>query len=371
MASTEGVELAGPERRHLSTLTGLRFVAAFAVFIGHAARLLDAEHREGLHWLTGGSHTGVGFFFMLSGFVLMWTLRDDDRPAAFYRRRFARIYPSHMVTWVGTLIVFTVLGFELQRPLGQVLGVLLLQAWVPDQHVYYAVNGVAWSLSAELFFYLTFPLYAKRLLAASAAARRAVIVLGAGVLIALVLAADVPPAQATGEQTAGTWMWALYQLPAVRVIEFVIGAALAVEVRRGLRLPDWVFPAALVASAATYLWSGLQPGASAIVLMTLPAFALLIVAGASRDLAAAGTVFSRPVAVRLGEWSFAFYLVHQIITHVAQYKLDELSSYATWVGLGLALLLVAVAAAAALYYVVERPAERRLRTPRRLAAASR
>lgn len=48
---------------------------------------------------------GVSFFFILSGFVLVWSFRSSDTPGEFYRRRFARIVPAYVAMCVVALAV--------------------------------------------------------------------------------------------------------------------------------------------------------------------------------------------------------------------------------------------------------------------------
>src|SRR4051794_29113441 len=80
----------------LDSLTGLRAVAAFAVFLTHAQGLFDGGPAGPfLRRISAQGPTGVSFFFVLSGFVLTWSSRPGDRPGAFYRRRFARIAPAY------------------------------------------------------------------------------------------------------------------------------------------------------------------------------------------------------------------------------------------------------------------------------------
>lgn len=84
----------------LPSLTGLRWVAALLVFCLHTRNLgyFNGQARHFADWGFGAGSTGVSFFFLLSGFVLGWSARSDDRPTAFWRRRFARLYPVHLVT---------------------------------------------------------------------------------------------------------------------------------------------------------------------------------------------------------------------------------------------------------------------------------
>ena len=84
------------ERRdRLPSLTQLRWVAAFLVFLAHARNLglfgTGDLGRRYAPWAFGGGSIGVSLFFVLSGFVIAWSARPHDRPTAFWLRRFARI----------------------------------------------------------------------------------------------------------------------------------------------------------------------------------------------------------------------------------------------------------------------------------------
>lgn len=76
----------GEPAARLHSLTGLRFVAAFLVFVAHSAESFRAGDTTDLRapWrflFLGG--VGVSFFFVLSGFVLTWSHCEGDRPSAF------------------------------------------------------------------------------------------------------------------------------------------------------------------------------------------------------------------------------------------------------------------------------------------------
>lgn len=58
-------------REDLKPLTSLRFVAALMVFGYHAAPFLPA------FFATNTGYAGVGFFFVLSGFILTYTYHAD------------------------------------------------------------------------------------------------------------------------------------------------------------------------------------------------------------------------------------------------------------------------------------------------------
>jgi len=331
-------------RGRLDSLTGLRALAALIVFAHHlpypgvGARAWDLLTRQGA--------VGVTFFFVLSGFVLTWSRRDRDTPRPFYRRRFARIYPSLFVALVAGLLLNVALGTT-AGPLASILPFLGLQDWVPNSHYYFADNGVTWSLSAELFFYFTFPLYAGRLFSLSRRRRREIQLAMVGVILAVACLYQAEPNAWTS--------WLVNHCPAIRVSEFVLGALAAVDVAEGtwtsVRL-RWV----VVLAAAAYLVAGFIAGPFMNVAVPVVPLTLLIGSIAVAERKGRAPWLARRPAVWGGEVSYCFYLVHGLV----------LLALTAALGLGFAPTLViglplAVACAALLHYTVERPWEARLR----------
>lgn len=146
------------EARRFVVLDFYRFVAALGVFIFHL-KLIDT----GISPAWNGSYgLFVDMFFILSGFVISYAYPSDARGMRAYSRfmirRIARIYPLHLLS----LLIFVVLiGVGLERtarstPLDFLYNVLLLQAWGVTDHL--SFNSPSWSISAEFFCYLIFPL---------------------------------------------------------------------------------------------------------------------------------------------------------------------------------------------------------------------
>lgn len=146
------------EARRFVVLDFYRFVAALGVFIFHL-KLIDT----GISPAWNGSYgLFVDMFFILSGFVISYSYPSDARGVRAYSRfmirRIARIYPLHLLS----LLIFVVLiGVGLERtarstPLDFLYNLLLLQAWGVTDHL--SFNSPSWSISAEFFCYLIFPL---------------------------------------------------------------------------------------------------------------------------------------------------------------------------------------------------------------------
>jgi len=132
-------------------------VFGFHVQAEHIFRDPTAQHLA--FAIFGQGATGVDFFFVLSGFVLTWSARPGTQARTVWRRRAAKVVPNHVVTWViavGGMIFLDPRGVS---AVSSVVGLFLLQAWVPAQSVYYAGNTPAWSLSCEMAFYFAFPCY--------------------------------------------------------------------------------------------------------------------------------------------------------------------------------------------------------------------
>src|SRR4051812_23307274 len=97
-------------RTHLDSLTGLRWMAALLVFFLHiqSHQAFLPTGGLGATWLThamAAGRSGVSFFYILSGFVLAWSVRPTDTRRAFWWRRLAKVYPNHFVTFFVALLV--------------------------------------------------------------------------------------------------------------------------------------------------------------------------------------------------------------------------------------------------------------------------
>jgi peptidoglycan/LPS O-acetylase OafA/YrhL len=327
-----------------------------------------------LNVYAGFGATGVTFFFVLSGFVLTWSFAPGDTAPRFYWRRFARIWPLHFVT---TLLALPVFYTWQDQPLdwGPIaLSVFLLHAWVPSTTVYFAGNPASWSLSCEMFFYALHPLMVRRVLALGLVGLAA---LALATCLALGFVADWAidwPERVTG--------WLLYVAPIYRVGEFLLGMALAVAIKRGLRIPIGVLPAASLVAAWFVLYYNVSPHFLSwsqrvlVANLTYPVlpllYALVIAAAAQLDLAGKPSVLRAKPMVLLGQWSYALYLIHATIIYTFIHFLGARSNagFANVLWLGL-VTAVCVGASAVLYQFVEHPLESRLRGLQRRRIAER
>jgi peptidoglycan/LPS O-acetylase OafA/YrhL len=351
-----------PLPARLDSLTGLRFLAALMVFGLHQLLLtggLLAPRHHVLARLLAGGVTGVSFFFVLSGFVLTWGAREDDTALAFYRRRAARLVPAYLVAWLGTLVLDLVAHLPYGGRRGAVASLTLTQAWVPSRAVVFAVEVVGWSLSVEVFCSLVLPWLLPRLRAAGLVARRRV-----GLACVIATVANAALATTVVQNPAG-FPWTVAYFPVARLPEFVLGVVLALEVAEGT-LPRIPLAPALLFAAAGVAAAGGRALEWRWAAVTIVPFAVLVVAAAQTDIAGRRSLLRLPPLVRLGDWSYAFYLVHVPVA-IAVLRLGGVRTFTDRHPMELAVvfLLASLAVAGLVHEYVERPCELRLRGGRR------
>jgi peptidoglycan/LPS O-acetylase OafA/YrhL len=343
---------------HLRQLTALRFFAAAWVVLYDYLPLLTGGQPP----VIAKGYLGVELFFVLSGFILchVYLAAFGEKKAgylAFLWARLARIYPAHLAILLGLILLVVAarlagldLGGKLAVPESLPAQILLLQAWGLAPHGGW--NHPAWSISAEWFAYLTFPVFAFvfwRL------RRRPWLALGlaaaAGVALNLGFEAW------TGEPlTRATLFWG-----ALRIVPcFALGCAVWLVWSAG-------FPKGRTAAA------GLALGALAAILAVTalggPDWAAILAFGALilglGAMAREGSPrLTHPILVYLGEVSFAVYMVCipwlLVVQDGAGHVLGLTGERLPW-PLWLVLIGGVVPAAMVVHHLVERPAREIMR----------
>ncbi|MFD9482840.1 acyltransferase family protein [Streptomyces sp. NPDC059991] len=367
-----------PATSRLPSLTGLRFPAALLVFLNHTGlpfpgmRLMK-DNGDAMDWFSvtrNAGALGVTFFFVLSGFVLSWSARENDTHRAFWRRRFAKIYPNYVISWGLAMILFASAYTPTRTA---ILNLLMLHTWVPTWDVFSSVNTPSWSLGCEALFYACFPFL-------DALFRRVrperlkywISALVAGVIATPLITYAVfpdkpyfPGGAETGAHATVTQYWFAYYFPPVRVLDFALGMLVAHAVMNG----RW--------RNIGLLWSGLLLGGSYVLCSHVPflysqravtiiPIVFLIAAAATADAESRFTIFRNRTMVWLGEISFAFYLLHYIVLAYGRKWLGhDFYSTGETVGLLVVFFLISVMGSWLLYVLVERPITRGWSKPRR------
>lgn len=335
-AATVDVEPPVPEdppsvRRTIRGLDGVRALAAGLVMLFHFRTVSGVTPPRQLDLVLGNGWVGVDIFFAISGFILFlpWARAHYDHSlisrSRYFRNRALRILPAY---WFNLFVLVALSASGLLFTM-QGLRTLLLNATFTAGYVrpgsWNLVNGVAWTLFAEVVFYLLLPFIAPLFVG-----RRWV--LGLPLLVAVTMAvrwwaigtfAD-PESHVALQQSLFTIGGTLD--------EFAMGMAMGAIWARlefsGTVLRRWT-PLALVAAGLTGIWGTLWlisdvvgptaywSGAGSWGWLPLLTFKPLIAASAAvfilgvcyqRNLV--GRLFSTRLLAYLGTISYGLYLWH-------------------------------------------------------------
>ncbi|WP_225731394.1 MULTISPECIES: acyltransferase [unclassified Nocardia] len=399
-----GTDRRGPA---LPSLTGARWWAAFAVFLLHALVFLPvypfqkSELFRRIHAVLPMQlgAAGVTFFFVLSGFIIYWSFRPGDSVRWFYWRRVLKIYPSHLV---AALLFVAAASVPLHRPVVWAPNLLLIHTWVPKWTTVGGLNVPSWSLCSEMLFYTSFPLLLP-LVRRIRGARLWWWLGGLLVLIVLLhtayylwvpgpkgIANAFAPRLVPGETSpyyelhaSQAWFaqsdipvspsyWLSYDFPASRLPEFFLGVLAARLVLEGhWRRTALGWP--LLALAAAYATTWVVPVNYKMSALLVGPMTAVVATMAARDLAGIRGLNATPRMVRLGNVSYAFYLVQfpvmVLITRI--FIGGKQFGFLGWFGWAVLSLIVSVLAGAAVYYWVDDPLMRRFAGRRRRAGRPR
>lgn len=366
---------ADPRARKLPSLTGMRFVCALLVFLTNATVMgffaSQGTSNTFTQMVRQGGYAGITYFFILSGFVLTWTARSGERAGSFWRRRFFRIYPAYLVAMVaGFLLTVGVQGVVFSRKWA-ILDVFMVQSWAPDIETRSNTVAPLWSISVEALFYLCFPLLlplinrvrTERLWAWAVGVMAAICVLPVFVKL-------LPPGVSYPDYfTDGTEVWLIHQVPATRLLEFVLGMFLARIVVKRRRLPVGL-GGAVALSAATYWLANFLPGRFQLVAVMVVPLALVVATGAAQDVAGRRSFISGRLWVWFGEISYSFFVLQWLVLMFGFQWIagNKPLGNAAAFGLIALLFLVTLALAWPLHVLVERPLMRRFSRSRRSGA---
>lgn len=312
------------EIRKLDQLTGWRFIAAFGVVLCHFNHLLFPGQSETASQIWKGMANFVGFFFVLSGFILAYNYQSkfvsgEVTSRTFLVARFARIYPALVFSLLIALPAFLFVNHQLNTSIpllgGYSLGsILLIKTWLPfvNWGDISPWNGPIWSIETEFFFYLCFPFLIRplsRLKLSSNFWVWTALAIGMVIVFGLYDRAAAP----TGQQPFFGAFELFHSSPYLCIFEFIFGI---VTYNIARELPEktlqtlknntvWIFPLL----AISY-------GALNVVLPTmsrfhgLPAIIFSLVILLSYTSPRSLRLLQTPTFLYLGEISYSLYLLH-------------------------------------------------------------
>jgi peptidoglycan/LPS O-acetylase OafA/YrhL len=344
----------------IKSLTGLRFIAAFWLLLYFFWDRLGVGPREQFGLIEKGG-MGVDLFFILSGFILAHVYGPQVEAKTFHLRSFiwarlARVYPLHLACLLAMILLWfgaNLMGAELEANafvVSQIPAhIALVQAWGTVASDGW--NFPSWSISAEWFAYLTFPVT----FAVAAFFRKSPL---AGIAAASALfAALVAFAHSLGMVLVDmTW-----QGGALRIIpSFLMGIACwmlgrtivmpALQAQIGVGISvAWILAAASLRFPTELLWPGL-------------AGLVFFLAETSKHENHA--LCATKTWVYLGEISFAAYMVHLPVDIVYYQVVERVFGQVQGglaIGLGAGSIVLTLIAAAAAHALIENPARNLMR----------
>ena len=361
--------------RFIPVVEGLRFVSIMFVVLFHINGYLSVKSplRDAgpidvgfVQRLAMIGHYGVQLFFVISGFVLALPFAAHQllkapavRLRAYFLRRVTRLEPPYVLSMLG-LFLMHILIDGANSPsslshLGASLAYLHNQIYATNS----TINTVAWSLEVEVQFYLLAPLLASVFLISSPTKRRATLV--AGMLLAVAL-------QTLANPIAGGRL----SLSIVNYIQFFLLGFLLAD----YFLVDWKGTPAVSNYwdvVAVVGWPAL-----AIVLMrdwatrlTLPALVFVLFCAGLRGKRTSALLSDRWVTT-IGGMCYSIYLLHYpIISAIARHTvtIGSARAYPVHLLVQSVLLVSSSVLISALYFMlIERPCMDK-DWPRRLVSA--
>lgn len=308
-----------PSFKKLPSLTGSRFWAAFLVFLFHSslpsdlAPFSDPTIQHLFTVIVGkAGWLGVSYFFILSGFIMVWSSRDNDTASDFYLRRFAKIYPTHFLTWGIAFILGAVSIYQYKLWSSNLM---LLNTWIDDVNFFFVGNRPSWSLCIEAMFYFSFPLLF-RIIKAIPKKFDLLGLLGATVVslfVQIYIYFCVEPNHMMGAfPISQRHFWISYIFPPPRIFEFLAGMFAARLLING-RAPILKRTKSLALLIMAYIISMYIPYQFSMSVIFIIPVSLLIVSIAADDLKNNKTILNNKISVWLGEISYAFYMVHFLV----------------------------------------------------------
>jgi peptidoglycan/LPS O-acetylase OafA/YrhL len=344
-----GAEPADSITSYKPFIDGLRALAVVSVVFFHV----------GLNAVRGG-FVGVDIFFVISGFLIINTIREGLHDGGFsfgdfWSRRALRILPPYLLVIVASALVapfVLVLPVEYTQ-FAQEVGtssVFLINHLFLVQQGYFDLNSDLkvllhlWSLAVEEQFYIVAPLLLWVLWKLPAKI--------SGAIVAAIFAVSLLGCIA---YTTGGQNLAFYVMP-FRAWEFVAGGAIGLFVVAAKRLPKIVLELIAIAGVAAIicavtLFSKKTPFPSYYAALPVFGCSAIILAGLANARIIVARILALPPFVAVGLISYSWYLWHWPLLTLA--RIHDFGSYN--LNRDYVLAAVSFALATGTYLFIERP----------------
>lgn len=298
--------------REFPSLTGIRAIAAYMVFVHH----YFGTNCAGKFWcpVVLELHSGVAIFFVLSGFLITWRYYQASSLSFewlknYFTSRIARIYPLFFLVTVLSLIILKSNSSE------GILTLSFLKGFFSDYK--FIVISQTWTLTVEMVFYFLAPfifVLAKR---RASLTLQFLLIFLIGLLITTGGEIDDPANFITSH------IFLLSYTFFGRSFEFLVGILLALFILKRplqtetkkityLGLTGLILTIMLISSlqSAEYLLGIFSPQGLLVHNLILPIFIASLFLGLIQEETILSRFLCTPLMNLLGKSSYAFYLIH-------------------------------------------------------------
>ncbi|NOV00197.1 acyltransferase family protein [Paenibacillus planticolens] len=342
----------------IKPLTSFRFIAALMVFFYHVG--IWKAYQTG--------YIGVSFFFILSGFILCINYRDKFEKIdvheikKFYLARFAKIYPTHLLTFLLAIPYYFLIPLKhsfILYLLQAFTNVLLVHSFLPVGN--FSFNGPSWSISDEFFFYAIFPFMIVLSIKKLGSGRKKISTISILWLILLMVSFLF-----SYYKNDAINNWLFFVFPITRAFDFLVGVTLGllfIEIKDIiiLKLTKMTFTIfEILAIVLLFVSIYFSPNMIQNIrydLFFTPFLSLLIFTFAFQK-GYISNFLSNKIFIYLGEISFSFYMIHNLVLSYTFWSLLKLSiTPLTITGSLLATILLS----SILYRFYEEPLRKKIR----------
>jgi len=312
-------------KHRIDLLDGFRFIAIMAVVLYHFTNESAAIYPYGnfFRHIFSWGYLGVQFFFMISGFVISYTLENTAGLLSFYRNRFGRLFPAMLLCTLLTFIVCSLLdNNNLFRNAHDIKNFAPSLTFTNPSIFtfitkidFHWINGSYWSLWVEIQFYIiasmVYYLNRKHFFRN---------MLLAGIAISLLtyipdLLTNYIPYLASPKRNGvfAGWKYGNEVFNITFFILWFLPGVVFYQLYKGLRLSQNIFPAILTAVMLFCLVRSIRnynPDFFAMVLGSFIMFVLFLLMIYQKKYL---SFLQKPFFTRIGLISYSIYLIHEDI----------------------------------------------------------
>lgn len=143
----------------ITSFQGLRGYAILLIFISHCNLIYNSSGVNIFNW---AGALGVSCFIFLSGFLAISQYKKSNLFSTFIKK-IKKFYPLHILTFAVALVMFIkpLIARDTTTWLALISNLTLTQSWIPLSDFYFSFNSVSWYLSLTVAFILFTPLIVK------------------------------------------------------------------------------------------------------------------------------------------------------------------------------------------------------------------